>query len=125
MKINPINPSHNFGLQTDKTFNTIVKKAKAEVFDFDFINPKVWHYTNSAIQKIKKTFPNGILTFKERPNGLIPVLQPKGKLPYYKKPSANKPRTIELKTIMMSNGACHGRDLRNLAAELKELEKKY
>jgi len=126
MKINPIRvkkvSAQNFGLQTDEIFNNVVIKARAEVFDTGIINPRIWDYTLNAVKKIKKTFPKGILSFRETPLGMVPILQPYGKLPYYKKVSANNPATIELRTILMGQGTIHGRDLRNLATELTQLE---
>jgi len=125
MQVSPVNQSisqQNFGLKTDKLFDFVVKQAKHEVKDYPFINSKIWDYTKKSIKKIKKTFPDGILFFKETEFGIIPILQPTGKLPFYKKNSDVKPRTIQLKTILLSNGTSQGKSLRNLARELCELQ---
>ena len=128
MKINTIhsrkNSALNFGLQIDKAFDAVISKARAEVFDGGYINPVVWQHTQNAVKKIKKTFPNGILSFRESGFGMIPILLPQGKLPYYKKNSASKPATIELRTVLLGQGSIHGRDIRNLALELIQLESK-
>ena len=128
MKINPIHSkklsASTFGLQIDKAFDTVISRAKAEVFDGGYINPVVWHHTQNAVKRIRRTFPNGVLSFRDSGYGIVPVLQPYGKLPYYKKSMTEKPATVELKTVLLEQGAICGRDIRNLATELIELEEK-